>query len=283
MSIEIKTPSPALKFTQAPKRRVQTKRIIVHHYHSETAAPQTVHLWHLNNGWSGFGYNFAVDMDGTIWEGRGLDAVGSHTGGNNSDSIGIACQGRYDDHTTKMPDAQFNSLVRLIKHVQSIYGKIPVLRHGDVTATACPGRYFPWGELLKLEERGDKGVASPKERSVRLDILGEIQSIGGYIEDGATWVRLTEIGAALGFGVFWDSERRVPVVAAGEKPSRHQQGSGIYPQPQTVAIDILGSVQNITGYIEDGATWVRLTEIARALGFVATWDNERRIGVVSEV
>ena len=133
MKFEIKQPTPALRFTQTPQRRTRTTRIIIHHYHHERATPQDVHRWHLNNGWIGFGYNAAVDMDGTIWEGRGLDNVGTHTGNNNGDSIGIACQGRYDDHTRQMPDAQFNSLVWLIRHIQSIYGNIPILRHRDLT------------------------------------------------------------------------------------------------------------------------------------------------------
>ncbi|MCL1883784.1 MAG: cell wall hydrolase, partial [Defluviitaleaceae bacterium] len=36
----------------------------------------------------------------------------------------------------------------------------------------------------------------------------------------------------------------------------------------------------ISGYIETGETWVRLTDFAAALGFTATWDSKRRIPVV---
>lgn len=52
------------------------------------------------------------------------------------------------------------------------------------------------------------------------------------------------------------------------------------PTPPAVALDILGNVQDITGYIENGATFVRLTEFADALGFSATWDEQRRIPVI---
>ena len=89
MKFEIRQPGPALRFTTALQLRQRTARIIIHHYRSETATPQDVHRWHLNNGWAGFGYNAAVDMDGTIWEGRGLGNTGAHTGGNNGDSIGM--------------------------------------------------------------------------------------------------------------------------------------------------------------------------------------------------
>lgn len=280
MKFIIKQPNPALRFTQTPQRRTRTTRIIYHHYHHERATPQDVHRWHLNNGWIGFGYNFAVDMDGTIWEGRGLDTVGTHTGNNNGDSIGIAVQGRYDDHTQQMPDAQFNALVWLTKHIQGVYGNIPMLRHRDVTATACPGRHFPWNELQRLKYRGEVVEPPAPPRIVTLDILGRVEEIGGYIDNGATWVRLTEFGAALGFDVSWDNERRIPVIAAEYEQPHITPANQTEPQGKAVALDILGNVQNISGYIDNGATWVRLTEFAAALGFAAIWDDKRRIPAI---
>jgi len=282
MNFTIKQPNPALNFRSVPQRRARTARIIIHHYHHERATPQDVHRWHLNNGWIGFGYNGAVDMDGTIWEGRGWDNVGTHTGYNNGDSIGIAVQGRFDDNTRQMPDAQYNALVWLIKHLRSIYGNIAILRHSDLNATACPGRFFPWEELLRLQYRG--GVeAEPPIRTVTLDILGRVEDISGYIESGATWVRLTEMGAALGFEVSWDETRRIPVVMApdGAVYTRQSTTNATDPPPtRHVAIDILGEVQHIGGYSESGATWVRLTEFVKALDFVAAWDVKRSIPVI---
>lgn len=156
MDFEIREPNPILQFAQSPSLRVCTARIILHHYHSEIATPQDVHRWHLERGWIGNGYNFMVDMDGTIWSGRGLDAVGTHTANNNVDSIGVACQGRYDDLTKKMPDAQFNSLVWLIRHIHSIYGEVPVVGHRDASPSACPGRFFPMDEVRQLQFRGER-------------------------------------------------------------------------------------------------------------------------------
>ena len=51
--------------------------------------------------------------------------------------------------------------------------------------------------------------------------------------------------------------------------------------PRTVTLDVLGTVQDIGGYIENGATFVRLTDFCEALGYRAEWDAERRIPVVS--
>jgi len=142
----------------------------MHHYHHETATPQDVHRWHLSNGWAGIGYHFMVDMDGTIWRGRAEMTVGAHAGGHNNDSIGIACQGRYDDNTRNMPDAQFNALVWLIQHLRSNHCNLTLLRHRDVGATACPGRHFPWTELQRLQFRSRQPAMPPTTDSFRVRI-----------------------------------------------------------------------------------------------------------------
>ena len=168
MAFEVKKPNPPLQFRGILQRRKKTTRIVLHHYHSTSATVHDVHRWHLGNGWAGIGYNMVVDSDGTIWEGRGIDVVGAHAKGNNADSIGIACQGRFDDHTREMSDAQFNGLVWLIKHTREIYGNLPLERHGDLGNTACPGRYFPWEELLRLDFRGS---AVTNRHSRNFDVL----------------------------------------------------------------------------------------------------------------
>ncbi|MCL1999630.1 MAG: N-acetylmuramoyl-L-alanine amidase [Turicibacter sp.] len=47
---------------------------------------------------------------------------------------------------------------------------------------------------------------------LQIDILGRIETVGGFIENGATFVRLTDFAAALGYEVSWDEVRRLPVV-----------------------------------------------------------------------
>jgi len=81
----------------------------------------------------------------------------------------------------------------------------------------------------------------------------------------------------LGFDVSWDNERRIPVISAEYEQQHITLASQTEPQGKAVAIDILGNVQNISGYIDNGSTWVRLAEPAAALGFAAIWDDKRRI------
>ena len=41
--------------------------------------------WHITgNGWCDIGYSFLVGGDGNVYEGRGWDEIGAHTGGFNS-------------------------------------------------------------------------------------------------------------------------------------------------------------------------------------------------------
>ncbi|GAA2367299.1 peptidoglycan recognition protein [Streptomyces carpaticus] len=85
------------------------KAVFVHH----TAHPDTydcaeapdllreMYAYHVGlRGWDDLGYNFMVDKCGTIYEGRsgGLErnAYGAHTEGFNSDTVGVAVLGTYD-------------------------------------------------------------------------------------------------------------------------------------------------------------------------------------------
>jgi len=127
----------------------------VHHYHHETATVEEVHGWHLNAGKIGIGYAVIINMDGQIWMGRGLDMAGAHTVNHNNRSVGVAFQGRYDDRTRVMPDAQFNAGVWMLKYLQKRYGTHPIYGHGELRATACPGRFFPLDEMRTLQYRGN--------------------------------------------------------------------------------------------------------------------------------
>jgi len=114
-----------------------------------------MHQNRVPDPWNGIGYNIVIHLDGTIWWGRGLEFVGSHTLNYNSTTIGIGFQGRYDDRTIEMPDVQFNVGVWVCKFISSIYGNIPIVGHRDLRPTACPGQFFPLAEMQTLQYRGN--------------------------------------------------------------------------------------------------------------------------------
>ena len=52
--------------------------------------------WHRQRGFLKIGYHFVIRRDGTVETGRGLDEVGAHVEGFNSQSIGVCLVGGID-------------------------------------------------------------------------------------------------------------------------------------------------------------------------------------------
>lgn len=52
-----------------------------------------IDLWHKEQGWKMIGYNYVIDLDGTIEVGRPLTMSGAHCKGWNNRSIGIVYVG----------------------------------------------------------------------------------------------------------------------------------------------------------------------------------------------
>lgn len=109
------------------------------------AKVKEIDRWHKARGWSGFGYHFIIDRDGTIAEGRHVNRTGAHVKGHNLNSIGIVLVGGYgckrtdkfEKHFTKEQDKALRSLlVELSEHnpVTNIKG-----HHDYDKYKECPG------------------------------------------------------------------------------------------------------------------------------------------------
>lgn len=122
--------------------------IALHHMDHPTADFYEVERWHLNQGWSAFGYNFWIDFDGNVYVGRGWNR-GAGVANQNSHILSIGFQGDYEVANTSMPEAQFQAGVELIKWLQE---QVPTAQeiggHGDFSATLCPGKYFPLADMV---------------------------------------------------------------------------------------------------------------------------------------
>lgn len=111
---------------------------VVHH----TAGPRSqtvkqIQAFHQgpSRGWSDVGYNFLVDEDGQVFEGRGWLAVGAHCPDHNRSGIGVAYIGNNDP----TPQAQA-SIRRLYDEACRKAGrKLRMRGHGQLYATSCPG------------------------------------------------------------------------------------------------------------------------------------------------
>ena len=126
-------------------KRSKTDTIYLHHavYNGPV---EDIDRMHKNNGWTCIGYHFYVRKDGSIYRGRREDTVGAHAYGYNSTSIGICAEGNFEIDI--MSEAQKNSIIELVNYLKQKYGVSKVLRHKDVNATACPGKNYPFNEIV---------------------------------------------------------------------------------------------------------------------------------------
>lgn len=157
--------------------------IALHHMAHPTADIKTVEGWHINQGWRALGYNFWVGFDGTVYEGRGFK-LGAGVENQNGHIISIGFQGDYHSKETKMPDAQFNAGIDIIKYVME---KVPTARflggHREFMSTACPGKYFPLEEMKTLKKRKEDKFTDISESYAR-DTINELYEMGIVKGDG---------------------------------------------------------------------------------------------------
>ena len=138
----------------------RVSKFIVHHTASTAnlsnprQAIRDIYYWHaMGRGWGDIGYNYVVDPQGNIYEGRygGEKVIGAHAGKSNAGAIGISVMGNYE--TGEVSDASLTSLARLISEKSTINGIDPtgksmfrgqmtnnVIGHRDVMSTSCPGK-----------------------------------------------------------------------------------------------------------------------------------------------
>lgn len=133
-----------IKFKNKLSTRKKTDKIILHCTASREGqdwSVEGIHKLHLNNGWSGIGYNFVIYLDGTIHEGRPIDAVGAHCPPYNSTSVGIVYVGGVDSKLKPKDTrtgAQKQAMYELVDWLQSVYPDAQIHCHNEYANKACP-------------------------------------------------------------------------------------------------------------------------------------------------
>lgn len=134
-------------------------RVIVHHTAStvvngdSAAAVRAIWYQHANTqGWGDIGYNYLVDPNGAIFQGRAydkdyaqannMDVVGGHALGNNYGTTGISAIGNFS--TQSAPYAMLNAIGAMAGYKAMTYSFDPgagsnLVGHRDVYSTNCPG------------------------------------------------------------------------------------------------------------------------------------------------
>lgn len=116
------------------------------------------------NGWDDVGYNWLIDPNGELYEGRGDDRLGAHFCGTNGSTMGVCMLG---DYTNITPTAAAKiTLTHLMAwkscdigvdplgtafHGSSGLNLMRISGHRDGCATACPGDAF-YPELPEIRD-----------------------------------------------------------------------------------------------------------------------------------
>lgn len=232
---------------------------------------RAIYQYHaLSRGWGDIGYNFLIDRQGNIYEGRkgGDGVVGVHAGGDyNYGSIGIALLGDY--RSAQMTPAMKEALISLmaweadrfsIHPLESSYfvgRQFPnVVGHRDLVPTICPGdnvykalpelRQLTWQRLLAHKPRveitspgaGESvsgvtqvRVSSPSPTTSRLELFLD-GTLQKEGESSLTWAWNTR--------QFSEGEHRIKVVATSiqDRTSRVVREVIVDNTPPTGSIEI---------------------------------------------
>lgn len=137
-----------LKFRSNMAYGNEPKEIILHHASWNDCSVESIHEAHKNNGWAGIGYHYYVRKNGKIYKGREDNMIGSHCSGHNTNTLGICAEGDYENIDKTMPEAQKEALKELVTYLKNKYSITKVSKHKDYNNTDCPGKYYPFSEII---------------------------------------------------------------------------------------------------------------------------------------
>ncbi len=155
-----------LKFTKKLSNRSQTNYIILHHC-AGNGDVTSIHNLHIKQDYSGIGYHYYIRKDGKIYAGRPVGTVGAHCLNYNNTSVGICFEGNFENE--KMDEPQKKAGAELVKYLKGIYKSAVVKRHKDMNATACPGKNFPYDDIVCAK-------SAKKELTSANDIIWELKN-----------------------------------------------------------------------------------------------------------
>lgn len=160
-------------------------------YRTGVSVPQAIERTHLNNGWSGIGYNFVVDQNGTIFEGRGWSLQGAHCPGHNTSAFGVQIAIGGDQRPS---EAALNSARALYDEACRRTGRtLRKLGHNDGYATSCPGPHLDAWVENGMPADGSAGGGTPitlgddligAQEGDKGEVVVAIQRLIGYAGHG---------------------------------------------------------------------------------------------------
>ncbi len=174
---------------------------------------RALHKYHaVNRGWGDIGYNFVVDENGQVYEGRagGKFVVGGHAYCNNIGTIGIAVMGNFE--MEQPSQAQAKGLKWLLHDLSMQYGldlsratqfhgkklASPIVAHRDLLSTLCPG-YHLYGAFADIVDHVRTGnlddfVKFPAARSSSSSVSATNQTTSASgLAEGVAFIGRTSV------------------------------------------------------------------------------------------
>jgi hypothetical protein len=154
-------------------RRGRLREVIVHHtafatsgidgtsFEAEARHMRAIQRWHFDRGFITIGYHFVISPSGRVFAGRPVNALGAHTKGYNTGSVGICLMGNFQlEHPTRAAlEALLDTRIEIVPGGASVPLK-GHREHPGHASTACPGRY-----LLARIHDGGRLAAAPVDPS----------------------------------------------------------------------------------------------------------------------
>ena len=141
-----------LKFNEELIEIDKPRKIVIHHTHNPNLTVKSTHKLHIERfKWAGIGYNYFIEKNGDIFQGRGM-YVGAHAKNHNRDSIGVALAGNFDEALPT--EEQIESLVDICLEFMINYDIEPirVIGHREIEGVekTCPGLLFNMDKFREL-------------------------------------------------------------------------------------------------------------------------------------
>ena len=158
---------PISRFSYLNKKRVVG--IAVHHSGVKNGpkgvtAVKAFERHHMDaNGWNAIAYNWLIDEEGVIYEGRGAGVVSAATRPYNSRTESICYTG---DGTKPIPEDTIESFEWLVADIQKRYSnKLWLKGHQELASTSCPEKYMM--EWVRQHRTGNKVVQPTKKPATK--------------------------------------------------------------------------------------------------------------------
>ena len=172
------------------------KFVVLHHSATPSGSVESINATHLQrrdaNGipWRGIGYHFVIGNgqgmpDGEIrstfrWQ---QQTSGAHAGSRtyNDYGIGICLIGNFEQNGPT--SAQVRATKELVSQLKAQFGmkEEQILKHGDLKATACPGRLFPFQEIAASPTAGTRELASQQRSRFSPGKPGHMEGIRNVV------------------------------------------------------------------------------------------------------